>query len=71
MTHGEITSISARPLCATAALRIGTNWALSPEKLLARKVAPMLNPSKTGSMGAIALGSPFFGRDPMSADAEN
>ena len=70
VTHGEMTSISASPLWATAAFRIGTNCSLSPEKLLARKVAPMLRPNMIGSIGAMAFASPFLGRDPMSADAD-
>ena len=67
----EITSTSANPRWAMAAFRIGTSCSLSPEKLRATKVAPMLSASIAGSMGAMRLASPRLLFDPTSADAEN
>ncbi len=66
-----MTSTSAKPLWLSAALRMGTSCALSPEKLRATKVAPMLSASMTGSMGGWVLASPFFDLEPTSAEAEN
>ena len=60
VTHGEMTSTSAKPLCRSAALRIGTSCALSPEKLRATNVAPRLSASSTGSMGRCRFGSPLL-----------
>ena len=63
--------MSAKPRCAIAALKIGTSWSLSPEKLRATKVAPSDSPSKTGSIGGRWLASPRLLFEPTSADAEN
>jgi hypothetical protein len=52
-------------------LRMGTSCFLSPENERATKVAPNVNASRTGSIGACSLASPFLLVDPMSADAEN
>ena len=54
-----------------AAFNIGTSCSLSPEKLLATNVAPILSAIITGSIGAIRLGSPRLLFDPTSAEAEN
>ena len=71
VTHGEMTSTNANPLCAMPALRIGTSCSLSPEKLRATNVAPRLNANSTGSIGGCTFGSPRFDFDPTSAEAEN
>src|SRR5258706_553743 len=71
VTHGEMTSTSAKPLCRMPAFKIGMSCCLSPEKLRATNVAPMLSASMTGSIGGWVFGSPRFDFDPMSVDAEN
>ena len=71
VTHGEITSTKAKPLCRRPAFRIGTSCCLSPEKERATKVAPSVSATFTGSMGPCWFTSPFFDFDPTSAEAEN
>jgi hypothetical protein len=71
VTHGEITSTSARPRWARPALRIGTSCFLSPENDRATNVAPIDSAMSTGSMGACSFASPRFDVEPTSADAEN
>jgi hypothetical protein len=71
VTHGEMTSMKAKPRCAKPALIIGTSWVLSPEKLRATNVAPSVSAINAPSIGSIALASPFLAVDPLSADAEN
>ena len=63
--------MSAKPLCRSPALRIGTSCALSPEKLRATNVAPSVSASSTGSIGGWRFASPFLDFEPMSDDAEN
>ena len=55
----------------SAAFKIGTSCALSPEKLRAMNVAPSVRPSMTGSMGRCWFGSPRLLFEPMSVEAEN
>src|SRR5574338_236595 len=62
--------MSANPLCRTAALRIGTSCALSPEKLRATNVAPRVSARRTPSMADIVLGVPFLFFEPGSAEAD-
>jgi hypothetical protein len=71
VTHGESTSMSAKPWCLRPAWISGTSCALSPEKLRATNEAPRVMASSTGSMGGWKLVSPFFALVPMSAEAEN
>jgi hypothetical protein len=48
VTHGEITSTSARPSWAMPALRIGTSCCLSPENERDRNVAAIERASLEG-----------------------
>ena len=66
-----MTSTNAKPLWEIAAFRMGTSWALSPEKLRATNVAPSDNASRHPSIACIVLASPFLLNEPASADAEN
>ena len=70
-THGEITSMKAAPLCAIAALMIGTSWCLSPENERATKVAPSCSAIATRSMELSVLMTPRLDFEPRSAVAEN
>ncbi len=71
VTHGDSTSMSAKPLCLSPATISGTSCSLSPEKLRAMNVQPSVSAASTGSTGGCRFSSPFFAFVPMSADAEN
>ena len=71
VTQGEITSMSAKPRCASPAFSIGTSCALSPEKLRATKVAPSVSASMHRIDRALPVGLARLLLVPMSADAEN
>ena len=71
VTHGEITSTKANPLCLSPAFKIGMSCSLSPEKLRATKVAPSVSAKSAPSIASNGLASPRLANDPRSADAEN
>jgi hypothetical protein len=70
-TQGEITSISAAPLCSMAASISGTSWVLSPENERATKLAPSCSAIATRSIDESLLMMPRFDFEPRSAVAEN
>src|SRR6266568_3143579 len=65
-----MTSMKAAPWCAIAAFTRGMSCCLSPEKLRATKVAPMMSASDTVSTGASAFTCPRFAFEPLSAVGE-
>ena len=66
-----MTSMKAAPLCAIAALMIGTSCCLSPENERATKEAPSCSAIATRSMELSVLMTPRFDFEPRSAVAEN
>ena len=63
--------MKAAPLCAIAALMIGTSCSLSPEKERATKLAPSCSAMATRSMELSVLITPRLDFEPRSAVAEN
>src|SRR5262245_39774653 len=66
-TQGEMISIKAAPLCAIAALIIGTSCSLSPEKERATNEAPSWSAIATRSIELSVLIKPRFDFEPRSA----
>ena len=60
-----------KPLCFMDAFKSGTNWFLSPEKLLATKLAPSWIAIAAKSIGGKRLSSPYLLFDSRSFVAEN
>ena len=70
VTHGEITSMRAKPLCDMAAFSREVNCFFEPENERATKVHPRLMARAHKSMGCVSLMGPFFFFEPTSAVAE-